>query len=102
MNNTKWNDIFLAFHKNNCDSSSTIQVFYRTKALNGYISPWDNMWEHFGCEFEHYKDFEWLQIELTEENRDFVIDTLRKIHVPGEIQETIAIVYGYKQNCEYI
>ena len=96
MNSTKWNEIFLAFCKNK------FEISYRTKALNGYLSPWDISWEHFGCEFEHYKDLEWLQIELTEKNREFVIDTLRTIHVPGEIRENTAVVYGYNQNCEYI
>ena len=60
------------------------------------------MWEHFGCEFENFDQFEWLQIQLNDENRDFVINTLRKIHVPGEVHGDIAVVYGYGQNRGYI
>ena len=100
MNNTKWHEIFRAFYENECDG--VIRVPYRTKALSGYISDWDVLWEHFGCEFRDYKGFERLEIELTDENREFVIDTLKKIHVPGDIRGNIAEIYGYRQDCGYI
>ncbi len=102
MNNTKWNELFRAFYENDCDRESTIRVLYRTKATNGFVSCWDSLWEHFGCEFPWYKEFEWLQIRLTDENRQFVLDTLKRIHVPGEIQGNIATIYGYRQDCAYI
>ena len=100
MNQTKWNELFHAFYQNQCDSDCAVSVFYRTKARNGFISSWDNLWEHFGCEFENWKHLEWLQIELTDENRGFVTDTLKQIHVPGEIQRNFVFVYACRQDCD--
>lgn len=45
---------------------------------------------------------DWLRIDLTRENRSVVLDILRKIHVPGEIQEDCVYVYGYRTDADYI
>ena len=60
------------------------------------------MWTHFGCEPRTWGKIDYLQKELTEYNRGFVVDTLRKIHVPGEANGDIATVYGYRQDGDYI
>ena len=102
MNNTKWNELFLAFYENDGKRGKSLAVFYRTKERNGYISAWSNEWELFGSQFPFWKDLEWLQIQLSGENRQFVLDALRRIHVPGEIQDNIVTVYGYRQDCAYL
>lgn len=43
-----------------------------------------------------------MQIALTEENNTFVIETLKSIHVHGIIQKEAVIIFGYKQDCDYI
>lgn len=102
MNNTKWSELFHAFYENECSKDRSFPILYRTKATNGFVSRWSNEWENFGSQFLWWKEFEWLQIRLTDENRQFVMDILRRIHVPGEIQDNIATIYGYRQDCEYI
>ena len=102
MNDTKWNEIFLAFYENECCTRSSFHVCYRTKDINGQVSDQDSAWEHFGCIFPWYKDLEWMQIALTEENNTFVIETLKSIHVHGIIQKEAVIIFGYKQDCDYI
>lgn len=102
MNNTKWNELFLAFYEDDGKCDNSLAVFYRTKDIHGDISCWSNEWELFGSQFPWWKDLEWLQIRLSDTNRQFVIDTLKRIHVPGEVQDNIATVYGYRQDCAYI
>lgn len=102
MNNTKWNEPFLAFFENDGKRDKSFDVFYRTQDVNGDISCWSNEWELFGSAFSWWKDLVWLQIQLSDENKQFVVDTLKRIHVPGEIQGNIATVYGYRQDCAYI
>lgn len=102
MNNTKWNEIFQSFYKNECTDNHPI-VYWRTRDLeNGYISRLDGTWTHFGCEPRNWEMIDYLQIQLTESNREFVIKTLKKIHVPGVIAEDIVTIYGYKQDVDYI
>lgn len=102
MNDTKWNELFRAFFENEISHGRSASVFYRTKDLNGLVTAWSNEWELFGSEFPWWKELEWLQLRLTDENRQFVVDTLKRIHVPSEIQGDIAAVYGYRQDCAYI
>ena len=45
---------------------------------------------------------DWLRIELTPENREFVLKNLRAIHVPGEVVGDCVIVYGYRTDVDYI
>ena len=78
MNNTKWNELFRAFYENDGKRDKSLAVFYRTKERSGDISCWSNEWELF------------------------VLDALKRIHVPGEIQGNIVTVYGYRQDCDYI
>lgn len=102
MNNTKWNEIFKAFYKYECSNESLI-IRWRTKELlTGFLSEWDSTWTHFGCEPRKWENIEYLQIELTDENRDIVIRHLKSIHVPGIISDNTATVYGYRQNIDYI
>lgn len=62
----------------------------------------DSTWTHFGCEPREWGKIEYLQIELTAENRDAVITSLKRIHVPGIISDNAATVYGYRQDVDYI
>lgn len=102
MNNTKWNEIFKVFYQNECDGNIPL-VRWRTRDLEtGFISKWDGTWTHFGCEPRNWEYIDYLQIELTEENREFVLQKLRRIHVPGTISNGIATIYGYRQDVDYI
>ena len=102
MNNTKWNELFRAFYENEVAHDKSFTILYRTKDIHGDITCWSNEWELFGSKFPWWKDLEWLQIRLSDANKQFVVDTLKRIHVPGEIQGNIATVYGYRQDCAYI
>ena len=51
---------------------------------------------------EDSQKIDWLRIEPTPENREFVLRNLRAIHVPGEVLEDCAIVYGYRTDVDYI
>ena len=102
MNNTKWNEIFKAFYQNECDGNIPL-VRWRTRDLEtGFISTWHGTWTHFGCEPRNWEYIDYLQIELTEQNREVVLQELRKIHVPGTISQEIVTIYGYRQDVDYI
>jgi|SRR5574344_1614186 hypothetical protein len=102
MNNTKWNEIFNAFYKYECNSLPVI-IRWRTKDnINGFLSKWDSTWTHFGCEPRKWETIDYLQIELTNDNRNLVIEHLKRIHVPGVISDNVLTVYGYRQDVEYI
>ena len=49
-----------------------------------------------------FQKIDWLRITLTPENREFVLETLRKIHVPGKVLADCVIVYGYRTDVDYI
>lgn len=101
MNNTKWSEIFKTFYKNECDAG--VKIYWRTKDTEtGYLSSWDATWSHFGCEPHEWKFIDYLQIQLTPENKEFVISTLKLIHVPGNIVDDIVTVYGYKNDVDYL
>lgn len=100
MNNTKWNELFRAFYQlENSDQPFDVQWMTNT---NGFIYGWDDTWSHFGCEPRNYKAIEWLKIKLTPHNREIVLNILKNIHVPGEIINDIAIIYGYRTDIDYI
>ena len=101
MNNTKWDEIFRAFYDEELQPDSRV-VSYRTQTVNGFLSPWDTSWTHFGCEAAEYKHIDRLEIQLTEENREFVLELLHRIHVPGDVQGDIVTVFGYPQSEEYL
>lgn len=97
MNNTKWNEIFQAFY------NSDHIVKWRTKDKeNGFMSDWDASWSHFGCEPREWDMIDYLQIELTLKNEEFVLDTLKKIHVPADVEDNIVTVYGYRTDVDYL
>ena len=97
MNNTKWNEIFQAFYY--CD----FIVKWRTKDKeNGFLSDWDASWSHFGCEPHEWDKIDYLQIELSSENKEYVLETLKKIHVPAEIVKNVITVYGYRTDVDYL
>ena len=102
MNNTKWNKIFNAFYQNEC-SDNLPMVRWRTRDLEtGFISRWDGTWSHFACEPKDWAYIDYLQIELTQENKKFVLDELRRIHVPATVSEEIVTIYGYRQDVDYL
>lgn len=102
MNDTKWNEIFTVFYQNECDGNIPL-VRWRTKDLEtGFISNWDGSWTHFGCEPRNWKNIDYLQIELTEQNREFVLQELKRVHIPGTISNGVATIYGYRQDIDYI
>ena len=45
---------------------------------------------------------DYLQIELTLKNEEFVLDTLKKIHVPADMEDNIVTVYGYRTDVDYL
>lgn len=105
MNDTKWTEIFKAFYYGiECSddkSFANLQIQWTTKSTNGFIYS-DSTWTHFGCSMESNKEIEWLKIELTQQNREIVLDILRKIHVPGEVLDDAVFVYGYRTDVDYI
>ena len=100
MNDTKWTEIFKAFYYG-AELVDGPAIPWTTKTLEGYVYS-ESTWTHFGIGTEHSKDIEWLRIELTPENRDFVQEALRKIHLPGEVKENCVIVYGHRMDVDYI
>ena len=66
------------------------------------MTEWDSSWTHFGCEPCDFKSIDRLEIRLTEENRDFVLEQLRRIHVPGQLHGEIVTVYGYLRDVDYL
>lgn len=105
MNNTKWNEIFQAFYYGfECSEDerlSSLRIQWTTRSTNGYVYS-DSTWTHFGCGMEDSKEIEWLKICLTPENRNDVLDALRRIHVPGEVSEHEVTIYGYRTDVDYI
>ena len=105
MNDTKWTEIFKAFYYGiECSDDAmlaNLQVLWTTKSINGDVYS-DSTWTHFGCSMEHAREIEWLRINLTHENRQIVLDILRKIHVPGEVFDDHVMVYGYRTDVDYI
>ena len=102
MNSKKWNEIYKAFYQNEC-AGNTPLVRWRTRDLEtGFINQWDGSWTHFGCEPRNWEDIDYLQIELTEQNREFVLQELRKIRVTGTISNGIATIYGHRQDTDEI
>ncbi len=102
MNNTKWNEIFRAFYYDNECHKDSVLIRWRTKDINGYLCSWEGTWSHFGCEPRNWEDIDYLQIKLTFENKDYVLEKLRSIHVPGEIKDDIVTIYGYRTDVDYI
>ena len=70
MNNTKWNEIFRAFYYDNELIKDAPLISWRTKDTEtGCLSNWDGTWTHFGCEPRDWDKIEYLQIQLTPENK---------------------------------
>ena len=102
MNYTKWKELLTAFYQLECCGSAPA-VRWRTKDLEtGFLCPWDGTWSHFACDSGDWKYIDFLQIELTPENRCFVLETLRRIHVPTTVSEEIVTIYGYRQDVDYL
>ena len=100
MNNTKWTEIFKAFYYG-AEVVGGPVIPWTTRALNGYEYS-DNTWTHFGVGMEESREIDWLRITLTPENREFVLEALRKIHVPGEVLADCVFVYGYRTDVDYL
>lgn len=103
MNDTKWNEIFKAFYYENELKENAMLIIWRTKDTEtGFVSEWDGTWSHFGCEPREWNKIDYLQIRLNADNEKYVIDSLKKIHVPGTVEDGIVTVYGYRTDVEYI
>ena len=105
MNFTKWIEIFKAFYYGiECNPESyghILPVIWTTRSVTGYVYS-DSTWTHFGISMENFKEIDWLRINLTDSNRQIVLDILREIHVPGEIVDNYVYVYGYRTDVDYI
>lgn len=105
MNDTKWKEIFEAFYYGiECSDDpalSRLSVCWSTTMTDGSVYR-DCTWTHFGCSMEYNREIVSLKIELTAENRQIVLDILRKIHVPGEVFGDCVIVYGYRMDVDYV
>jgi len=103
MNNTKWNEIFQAFYYDNELKTDHPLIQWRTKDReNGYICSWDGTWTHFGCDARNWERIEYLQIRLTYENKEIVLKSLHKIHVPGIVEDDVVTIYGYRMDVDYL
>lgn len=101
LNNTKWKELLTAFYQLECSGSSPA-VRWRTRDLEtGFLSPWDGTWRHFACDPGAWKFIDFLQIELTQENKVLVLEALRRIHIPAAVSEGIVTIYGYRQDVDY-
>ena len=74
---------------------------WTTRTLDGVVYS-DSTWTHFGVGMEDSRQIDWLMIELTPENREFVLEALRKIHVPGEVLADCVMVYGHRMDVDYV
>ncbi|MBE1556851.1 DUF6678 family protein [Sporosarcina limicola] len=97
MNNTKWEEIRLVMYNYH------LNLLWRTKdVVNNNICEWDNEWYYHFSE-DGYETIEWLEIKTEDEmQKNDVIKILRKINVPGEINDNIIKVYGYIKSNEYV
>ena len=100
MNNTKWTEIFKAFYYG-AELVGGPAVPWTTRTLDGFVYS-DSTWTHFGVGLEDSRQIDWLMIELTPENREFVLEALRKIHVPGEVLADCVMVYGHRMDVDYV
>ena len=101
MNNTKWSEIGHKFWDIEC--SEDILIEWDVKLINyDYVEYYEDTWSHFGPDMVDHKEIEWLKIRLTPENKERVIEVLKVVHVPGEVTEDAAFVYGYRTDVDYI
>lgn len=101
MNNTKWNEIGQIFW--DIENNEDITIEWDIKSVGyDYVENFECTWSHFGPDMVKHKNIEWLKIRLTPQNRERVISVLKAIHVPGEITDNEAIVYGYRTDVDYI
>ena len=102
MNDTKWREIFWAFFDEERKSGGIYTRWRKKDKISGDISEWDATWTHFGAHPPEYHRVEWLKIQLDDVTRDFVLNTLIKIHVPAEVSENEVTVYGYRTDVDYL
>ena len=103
MNNTKWNEIFRAFYYDNELKSGSPVIMWRTKDIGtGYLSEWDGTWTHFGADPRDWDKIDHLQIRLTPENKEYVLQCLKQIHVPGIVEDDTVTIFGYRTDVDYI
>ncbi len=104
MNNTKWIEIWESFYYNiecsNDENIRNIRILWETKNRDGYTYH-DSTWTHFSLDGD-LKNIEWLKIYFNSQNKEIVLDVLRKVHVPGEVFEDCVYIYGYRTDVDYI
>ncbi len=90
MNNTKWDELRLAFY------AMRPPPRWRTRDVEtGHISDWDREW-YYHFRNEGYESIHWLEVAAdTPEARDAIADILRKVHVPAESTADGLRVIGY-------
>ncbi|MFZ3172455.1 MAG: DUF6678 family protein [Carboxydocellales bacterium] len=95
MNKTKWEEIRMAMY----NFPQTIR--WRTKDINNdHISDWDAEWfYHF--QLGGYETIEWLEIEVNNELvKSEILNILRKIHVPGKVEDISIFIFGYQTSSD--
>ncbi|MCM3360304.1 DUF6678 family protein [Psychrobacillus sp. MER TA 171] len=94
MNDTKWEEIWLAM----IDIPELIYWRQRDIETN-YTCDWDAEWFHHfktNGDKDSYKTIEWLEIKFeNEEIKNKLLKILKEIHVPGEVLGNTIKVYGY-------
>lgn len=93
MNDTKWDEIRLAMY-----NLGDLRPRWRTKDVNGYVCQWNGEWFYHFRE-GGYSTIEWVEIETSSADQDAaVLESLRKIHLPGHRIDQGFRVYGYVQD----
>ena len=90
MNDTKWNEVRLAMH----ELESIVR--WRTRDRHsGFVSGWDADW-YYHFRVGGYDTIEWVEIRPDNpSHRPEILEVLRRIGVPGRVDEVSITVYGY-------
>jgi hypothetical protein len=90
MSETKWRELRTAML-----GLASLSPRWRTKDVeNGHVSGWDGDWfYHF--DIGGYGRIEWVEIAVTEANREKLEKALKVIHLPGCATEIGFKIFGY-------
>ncbi len=96
MNNTKWDELW------SMPLNVPGPLEWRVKYLkSGIVSAWSTNWEKTVELITSWKDIEWMEIRF-HNNKDEIIEDLKKVYVPGAILEESIRIYGYCSHCQHI